>query len=305
MPSLLYSSCSRMNMWWLKNCCSFSLVKLMHSCSKLLSCSERGAGIQRGLNTPLAFYWLTLDMSMGQRSHPPQRSQNQQYLAPLWSTGEEGRCTGSDWSVPRATWTCGRKWLWPGRQRHSWPTISRRKQTRVFFAHISASRVYIDQEILYIALKSVFQVQNLTCSTFCPFTTYSFPTFTLGWRRPLMRSAELTPIRYEALSAPGDQTAGNQTRLLFLRRSGLRSTHFRCRPPPPAPPAAFVWTSCCRSAWWPRLSCSSRTSRQAGSRGYPWRAAEKPSTSFHSFRINLTRFSEKQLNIRSSYIRCH
>ena len=29
MPSRLYSSCSRTNMWWLKNCCSFSLVKLM------------------------------------------------------------------------------------------------------------------------------------------------------------------------------------------------------------------------------------------------------------------------------------
>ena len=37
-PSLLYSSCSRMNMWWLKNCCNFSLVKLMHSCSKVLYC---------------------------------------------------------------------------------------------------------------------------------------------------------------------------------------------------------------------------------------------------------------------------
>lgn len=35
-PSLVYSSCSRMNMWWLKNCCNFSLVKFMQSCSKLL-----------------------------------------------------------------------------------------------------------------------------------------------------------------------------------------------------------------------------------------------------------------------------
>jgi len=38
MPSFLYSSCSSTNMLWLKNCCSFSLVKLMHSCSKLLNC---------------------------------------------------------------------------------------------------------------------------------------------------------------------------------------------------------------------------------------------------------------------------
>ena len=37
MPSFLYSSCSRTNMVWLKNCCSFSLVKLMHSCSKVLN----------------------------------------------------------------------------------------------------------------------------------------------------------------------------------------------------------------------------------------------------------------------------
>ena len=37
MPSLWYSSCSNTNMWWLKNCCSFSFVKLMQSCSKLLS----------------------------------------------------------------------------------------------------------------------------------------------------------------------------------------------------------------------------------------------------------------------------
>ena len=42
MPSLRYSSCSSTNMWWLKNCCSFSLVKLMHSCSKELTWREGG-----------------------------------------------------------------------------------------------------------------------------------------------------------------------------------------------------------------------------------------------------------------------
>lgn len=36
-PSLWYSSCSKTNIWWLKNCCSFSFVKLMQSCSKLLN----------------------------------------------------------------------------------------------------------------------------------------------------------------------------------------------------------------------------------------------------------------------------
>ncbi|KYN41309.1 hypothetical protein ALC56_04460 [Trachymyrmex septentrionalis] len=38
MPSFLYSSCSSTNIWWLKNCCNFSLVKLMQSCSKPLYC---------------------------------------------------------------------------------------------------------------------------------------------------------------------------------------------------------------------------------------------------------------------------
>merc|ERR550519_2809483 len=36
MPSLTYSSCSTTNMWWLKNCCSFSFTKLMEICSNPL-----------------------------------------------------------------------------------------------------------------------------------------------------------------------------------------------------------------------------------------------------------------------------
>merc|ERR1719393_51626 len=35
-PSRTYSSCSTTNMWWLKNCCNFSLTKLMEICSKPL-----------------------------------------------------------------------------------------------------------------------------------------------------------------------------------------------------------------------------------------------------------------------------
>merc|ERR1719412_529749 len=35
-PSLTYSSCSTTNMWWLKNCWSFSLTKLMEICSEPL-----------------------------------------------------------------------------------------------------------------------------------------------------------------------------------------------------------------------------------------------------------------------------
>lgn len=42
-PSCLYSSCSSTNMWWLKNCCSFSLVKLMQSCSKPLYYYQKNA----------------------------------------------------------------------------------------------------------------------------------------------------------------------------------------------------------------------------------------------------------------------
>ena len=45
MPSLLHTSCSSANMWCWENCCSFFLVKLMHSCSKLLNC---GVKIERG-----------------------------------------------------------------------------------------------------------------------------------------------------------------------------------------------------------------------------------------------------------------
>ena len=36
MRSLSYSACSSLKIWWTKNCCKFSLQKLMHSCSKLL-----------------------------------------------------------------------------------------------------------------------------------------------------------------------------------------------------------------------------------------------------------------------------
>merc|ERR1712038_1917609 len=35
-PSLTYSSCSRVNMCWLKNCCNFSLTKLIQICSNPL-----------------------------------------------------------------------------------------------------------------------------------------------------------------------------------------------------------------------------------------------------------------------------
>ena len=42
MPSRWYSSCSSTNIWWLKNCCSFSFVKLMQSCSKPLNCGTGG-----------------------------------------------------------------------------------------------------------------------------------------------------------------------------------------------------------------------------------------------------------------------
>lgn len=48
-PSRLYSSCSRINIWWLKNCCNFSFVKLIHSCSKLLNWGQgKGLHISNG-----------------------------------------------------------------------------------------------------------------------------------------------------------------------------------------------------------------------------------------------------------------
>src|SRR5699024_10732442 len=53
MPSRLYSSCSSTNMWWLKNCCNFSLVKLMHNCSKPLKSKISKPAIS---STPMK-YW--------------------------------------------------------------------------------------------------------------------------------------------------------------------------------------------------------------------------------------------------------
>ena len=50
LPSLMYSSCSRTNMWWLKNCCSFSLQKLMHICSNPLKSKISNPAMS---NTPM------------------------------------------------------------------------------------------------------------------------------------------------------------------------------------------------------------------------------------------------------------
>lgn len=55
-----------------------------------------------------------------------------------------------------------------------------------------------------------------------------------------MRSAELTPIRYEALSAPGDQTAEHKRPTYFASKRSETDSYFRCRLPLPAPPAAFA-----------------------------------------------------------------
>ena len=58
-PSRVYSSCSRTNMWWLKNCWSFSLVKLMQSCSKLLNCSIKGRDSRSIYCFILVFFAIT------------------------------------------------------------------------------------------------------------------------------------------------------------------------------------------------------------------------------------------------------
>jgi len=52
MPSRTYSSCSRTNIWWLKNCCNFSLQKLMQICSKVLNSKISNPAMS---STPMKF----------------------------------------------------------------------------------------------------------------------------------------------------------------------------------------------------------------------------------------------------------
>merc|ERR1719270_1197884 len=62
MPSLTYSSCSTTNMWWLKNCWSFSLTKLMEICSKPLYSNISKPAMSRTA-TKLAFH-CRIDQSL-------------------------------------------------------------------------------------------------------------------------------------------------------------------------------------------------------------------------------------------------
>merc|ERR1719234_1738883 len=59
-PSLTYSSCSTTNMWWLKNCWSFSLTKLMEICSKPLYSKISKPAMSRTA-TKLAFFQCGID----------------------------------------------------------------------------------------------------------------------------------------------------------------------------------------------------------------------------------------------------
>merc|ERR1712168_1073922 len=45
-PSFTYSSCSTTNMWWLKNCWSFSLTKLIEICSKPLYSNLKPSNVE-------------------------------------------------------------------------------------------------------------------------------------------------------------------------------------------------------------------------------------------------------------------
>lgn len=52
-------------------------------------------------------------------------------------------------------------------------------------------------------------------------------------------------------------------------------SYFQCHLPLLAPLSAALWTSCCQSAWWHRLSCNSHTSPQEWNQGCPWHAREE------------------------------
>lgn len=64
MPSLWYSSCSSTNIWWLKNCCNFSFVKLMQSCSKPLNWWTRNRR-NKEKNTTFTKKWKTTHKMKG------------------------------------------------------------------------------------------------------------------------------------------------------------------------------------------------------------------------------------------------
>lgn len=109
MPSFLYSSCSRTNMWWLKNCCSFSLVKLMHSCSMLLNWRDEREHYV-GIHPDLNYFKWTL-----KKNPIHQRFQIQQCPAHRWRTVWLVLCPTSDWYGRPSTRTFFHRWIWPMR----------------------------------------------------------------------------------------------------------------------------------------------------------------------------------------------
>ena len=64
MPSATYSSCSTTNMWWLKNCCSFSFTKLMEICSKPLYSKISNPAMSRTAQKLAFFMALSISVSL-------------------------------------------------------------------------------------------------------------------------------------------------------------------------------------------------------------------------------------------------
>ncbi len=123
-----------------------------------------------------------------------QKSQSQQCPALQWSIGEAALSPESDWFSPPSRGTFSHTLLLIRHQQHSLPAIINSLKfclIAFLFSHC------------FILSLSAWIVT--TCWTFCPLVTHSFPTLTLGWHRPLMRSAEFRPIRYADLSASVNQ----------------------------------------------------------------------------------------------------
>lgn len=80
---------------------------------------------------------------------------------------------------------------------------------------------------------------HLTCWTLCPLVTHSFPTFTLGWHRPLIRSAEFRPIKYATLSASVQINQIEIFRVNYYTQQRLLFVHT------PSVPSASACSSLC------------------------------------------------------------
>merc|ERR1719490_260846 len=95
MPSLTYSSCSTTNMWWLKNCWSFSFTKLMEICSKPLYSKISKPAMSRTAQK-LAFFMVgSISVSLHLMMSHLKRRSKEAVAIPFLLVGESNDVKGS------------------------------------------------------------------------------------------------------------------------------------------------------------------------------------------------------------------